>query len=215
MTDSDATREALLALPRARGGSDGMSAAAFLAVLGCSLGLLLSDAPESREANGPPAALVTPVQPTATPWAGETGDEAGSWAEGVPASIVGRKTQGAGTSPETPPPRIYAERDLYPRSAYVLLSIVQAFPADELDTAFDVAWCESRYRARAQNASSTAAGVMQFIGATWEHTRERYVPEAPPFEAGRYSPYWSALLAAALVEHEGWRHWNESRRCWG
>ena len=56
------------------------------------------------------------------------------------------------------------------------------------------AWCESRMRPGAYNASSGAAGLFQFLPSTWRTTPYRW--------HSIWSPRWSSL-AAAWMHHVG------------
>jgi soluble lytic murein transglycosylase-like protein len=64
-----------------------------------------------------------------------------------------------------------------------------------------VAWCESRLRPWARNASG-ASGLLQFMPGTFAGT--------PPGRAGLspFSPYANALAAGWLVSRGGWGPWT-------
>lgn len=83
--------------------------------------------------------------------------------------------------------------------ALTLAAAVYGVPRAELAA---VAWCESRHRPWARNASSGASGLMQFMPGTYAGT--------PPGRAGVsiFSPYGSALAAGWLVSRSGWRPWS-------
>lgn len=59
------------------------------------------------------------------------------------------------------------------------------------------AWCESRFRPRAYNPSSGAAGLFQYLPSTWYAGRNPYRRHSP------YSARW-ASLAAAYWHRRGW-----------
>lgn len=71
----------------------------------------------------------------------------------------------------------------------------------------EVARCESDLNARAENPTSTAAGVMQYLDSTWKNT--------PMGRAGlsRYSPY-AATIQAGLAMRHSLEPWRASRGCW-
>jgi len=79
-----------------------------------------------------------------------------------------------------------------------------------------VSWCESRWKAKAQNLTSTAAGWFQIIRETWEWARENGATRMS-FEEGRYDRDENIRVAAWLVsDGGGWDHWDASRvGCWG
>lgn len=79
-----------------------------------------------------------------------------------------------------------------------LAAAVYGVPLAELER---VAWCESRRRPWARNASG-ASGLLQFMPGTYAGT--------PPGRAGLsiFSPYANALAAGWLVSRAGWRPWS-------
>lgn len=76
-----------------------------------------------------------------------------------------------------------------------------------------IAWCESRFQARAINPTPVGAqrehatGVMQFLPSTFAATPYR----------GRsiMSAKWNTLAGAWLIRRVGTGPWTESRPCWG
>lgn len=92
------------------------------------------------------------------------------------------------------------------RDAITIGSVVSGTPRNVLDA---VAWCESRHDPNAENATSTAAGLMQYIDTTWADTTMG--------RAGisRLNPYAAAIQAGYSIRHRGLGPWTESRGCWG
>jgi soluble lytic murein transglycosylase-like protein len=84
------------------------------------------------------------------------------------------------------------------QEALTLAAAVYGVPRSQLAR---VAWCESRHRPWARNASG-ASGLLQFMPGTYAGT--------PPGRAGLsvFSPYANALAAAWLVSRAGWRPWT-------
>lgn len=82
--------------------------------------------------------------------------------------------------------------------ALALAAAVYGVPRAELER---VAWCESRLRPWARNASG-ASGLLQFMPGTFAGT--------PPGRAGLsvFSPYANALAAGWLVSRSGWAPWT-------
>ena len=73
------------------------------------------------------------------------------------------------------------------------------FPEAWRAEALDVAWCESRYKPKAQNPTSSAGGLFQFLDSTWQRFGK----------GAKYDANQNAKAAAALVQHyvnEG--HWR-------
>jgi hypothetical protein len=65
-----------------------------------------------------------------------------------------------------------------------------------------VAACETggTFSPLAYNASSGAAGLLQFLASTWERT--------PFARFSRFDPVANALAAADIVAEEGWMQWT-------
>ena len=66
--------------------------------------------------------------------------------------------------------------------------------------------CESGWKSDAQNKTSSAGGLFQFIDNTWI----KY--SSPSWE--KYNPYDNIKAGVALYNKEGVVTWNESRNCW-
>jgi GDP-D-mannose dehydratase len=68
--------------------------------------------------------------------------------------------------------------------------------------------CESHWQ-MVQNPSSSAYGYFQILDATEETT--------PQYARGesKFNPYSNLDMGLYLYLHDGARHWNESRGCWG
>ncbi len=75
------------------------------------------------------------------------------------------------------------------------------FPAEWVEEALTVSWCESRWRRWVDNtAGSSASGLFQFLDATWARWGIGSV----------YDPEANTRAAARLVQHyqdEGWWRW--------
>jgi muramidase (phage lysozyme) len=84
------------------------------------------------------------------------------------------------------------------QEAMRLSSLVYGVPLNELRR---VTWCESRWNPRAQNRTSTAAGLAQFLDSTWARTPYR--------SENVYSAHANALAAGWLWRANGgsWREW--------
>ena len=94
-------------------------------------------------------------------------------------------------TPSDPPPKV--------EHAIRLASTTYGMPYGE---AVRVAYCESRWNARAKNPRSTATGLMQFLDSTWART--------PYARLDRRDPYANALAAGWLWRANGgsWREWS-------
>lgn len=90
-----------------------------------------------------------------------------------------------------------------PMYAMRLAHVVYGVPLGELTS---VAWCESKHYALAQNPSSTASGLFQFLDSTWWGSWG-----AQPFAQMGFSvfdPVANALAAARVVVRDGgWGQW--------
>jgi hypothetical protein len=79
-----------------------------------------------------------------------------------------------------------------------LASALYAVPLAELQS---VGSCESHLYPLAQNRTSSAAGLFQFLDSTWARAG------VPGFSV--YDPYANAIAAARLVHNDGgWREWS-------
>lgn len=86
-------------------------------------------------------------------------------------------------------------------------SLVAAyFPAGQVDTALRVMACESGGDPTADNPTSSAAGLFQFIRSTWDWVAgEVGLPSY--VEGGPYDPTGAVQAAAWLQANGGWQHW--------
>jgi len=84
----------------------------------------------------------------------------------------------------------------------VKCAIIRVFPAASESEALRVGWCESRYRARAVNSSSGAAGVFQFIPSTWRGRWNPYRRLSP------LNPVHNTKAARLLHMQYGWSQWS-------
>ena len=66
--------------------------------------------------------------------------------------------------------------------------------------------CESGWKNSAQNKTSSAGGLFQFLDSTWS----RY--SSPSWD--KYDPYQNIDAGIALFKKEGTKPWLESFSCW-
>lgn len=81
------------------------------------------------------------------------------------------------------------------------------FPANQVDYALAVIWCESKGVPTAKNPSSSASGLFQHLARYWpERSAAAGIPGADIFD-----PTASTIVAAWLVLDApggGWHHWT-------
>ena len=77
--------------------------------------------------------------------------------------------------------------------------------------ALSIAQCESSFVVKAKNPNSTAKGIFQFLNSTWKRTLERM---DLPTNTSVFNPEVHIEAAMWLLEHDGTRHWLESKPCW-
>ncbi|MDH3191055.1 MAG: transglycosylase SLT domain-containing protein [Acidimicrobiia bacterium] len=102
--------------------------------------------------------------------------------------------------PWTPPPEVEQWRSL----------VAQFFPANRVDEALHIMWCESRGDPNAYNPYSGASGLFQFIPSTWATTAGLAgFPGASPFDpvANTGSAAWLANRYEELGQYY-WTAWN-------
>ena len=73
-----------------------------------------------------------------------------------------------------------------------------------------IAVCESGLREDAQNPTSTASGIFQFLNSTFFNYARAY--ELPTDD--KNDPEVQAELAARMIAAGGISHWNASKNCW-
>ena len=73
-----------------------------------------------------------------------------------------------------------------------------------------IAKCESGFKADAQNKTSTASGIFQFLTSTFTQQAEAH----GLLWTDKNDAETQAELAAHMIAEGGLRHWNESRACW-
>lgn len=73
-----------------------------------------------------------------------------------------------------------------------------------------IAYCESNFNPQAQNQTSTASGVFQFLDSTFYHWTSWYGIAY----AAKNDPETQSELAALMIRDGGLSHWNASRSCW-
>ena len=85
------------------------------------------------------------------------------------------------------------------------------FPGDWVDWGLSIIACESRGNPNAENRRSSAAGLFQFVRATWDRVAAE--TGSPSYaEGGPFQPYWNVRNAAWLLEHGGPSHWQCTAR---
>lgn len=95
-----------------------------------------------------------------------------------------------------------------PHCAVRLASFMHHGPYRLIDS---VVTCESGYNPAADNTSSTAGGLFQFLEGTWESS-------APSFGMGgrsRYEVWPAAWVGSGMIAQGGIGHWAASQGCWG
>src|SRR5207245_1571918 len=81
-------------------------------------------------------------------------------------------------------------------------------PSAGLDS---IAKCESGGNPHAQNASSSASGLYQFIDSSWAaYGGKKYGPRAKDA-----TPAQQTEIAQAAVARSGLTPWKASQHCWG
>ena len=73
-----------------------------------------------------------------------------------------------------------------------------------------IAKCESGFKADAQNKTSTASGVFQFLTSTFTQQAEAHGLRW----TDKNDAETQAELAAHMIAEGGLRHWNASKDCW-
>lgn len=71
--------------------------------------------------------------------------------------------------------------------------------------------CESGGNPKAQNRTSSASGLFQFITATWLSNGGGRFAKRAKFA----SPQQQAVIAAKVFREQGLRPWDASKHCWG
>lgn len=114
------------------------------------------------------------------------------------------------TTTTAPPPAPTARntarsRAPAPRAAEGWRDLVAAyFPADQVDKALAVMWCESRGDPGAYNSSSGASGLFQHLAKYWPERASK----AGWGGADVFDPEANTAVAAWLQRTGGWGHWT-------
>lgn len=75
--------------------------------------------------------------------------------------------------------------------------------------AYKIIECESQWDATAQNETSTAYGLGQFINGTWNYVQKKW-----GIELQRDNKEHQLYATVRLLKEESWKHWSESKHCW-
>lgn len=82
------------------------------------------------------------------------------------------------------------------------------FPAGEVEKAMAVMACESGGNPNADNPSSSAAGLFQFLKSTWDNMVPIEVTGGSYSSGQVYDPEANVRAAAWLLAAEGWSQWS-------
>jgi len=86
------------------------------------------------------------------------------------------------------------------------------FPPEQVGMALCVIRGESGGNPTADNPTSTAAGLWQFIKSTWD--AQALALGGPSYDSGAvYDPVIATEYAAYLWGQSGWGPWSAARRC--
>ena len=69
-----------------------------------------------------------------------------------------------------------------------------------------IIYCESGWKASAQNKTSSAGGLFQFLDSTWDRYSDLGME--------KYNPYDNIRAGIALYKNEGTAPWDSSLGCW-
>lgn len=86
------------------------------------------------------------------------------------------------------------------------------FPPEQVEMALCVIYGESRGDPRADNPTSSARGLFQFLKSTWN--KVAVATNGPNYDSGApYNPEISTYYAAWLWADSGWGQWSAAARC--
>lgn len=91
--------------------------------------------------------------------------------------------------------------------------VASYFPADQVEMALCVIEGESEGDIGADNPTSSAAGLWQFLKSTWDDMVPADVTGGSYSSGAVYDPVASTRAAAWLWAAEGWSQWNAAARC--
>ncbi len=83
---------------------------------------------------------------------------------------------------------------------------------DDQIKSLKIIYCESKGKANAvgKNRDGTKdVGLWQFNDDTWA-----WLTPKLNLTSNRTNPEVSTAVAAWLIKHDGWHHWNSSKHCW-
>lgn len=126
-------------------------------------------------------------------------------------SIVGGVGRATATLPAVVATPVSANTGFVPAVETWRPLVMEFFPADAVEQALEVMWCESRGDPGAIHAESGATGLFQHLP---EHWADRSA-EAGFAGADIADPETNIAVAGWLLRRDGWSHWVASEGCWG
>ncbi len=97
-----------------------------------------------------------------------------------------------------------------PESQYwrsVIFDYAQRYGADP-ELMVRIARCESGFNPAAQNKTSSASGIYQYINSTWQSQSLKY-----GITTQKNDPYGQIELTARILADGGIHHWDASANC--
>lgn len=114
--------------------------------------------------------------------------------------FTGNEVQVVNTQSSSPQDSITIIKEVSPQD------YLRSIAGKDFDLLNTIIICESGWHADAQNKTSSAGGLFQFIDSTWS----RYA--SPGWE--KYDPYRNIDAGWALYQKEGTNPWLASKSCW-
>ena len=113
---------------------------------------------------------------------------------------------------ETPAQVVKSEEDYTKEDVKQLIIEVATQYGVEPSLALKIAYAESGYNCKAQNKTSSAGGLFQFINSTWLSTQKRM--GRPQTLENKYNCRANAESALFLLSKGELSHWNASKNAW-